>query len=79
MKLSLDNLKIDSYASQLSETELVEVKGGTQSSAGCLSILYNEVSSWFSSDDDEGDTCIIYTNSKTEDGCTTTTTVVKSC
>ena len=29
MKLSLDELKVDSYAVQASETELAEVKGGT--------------------------------------------------
>ena len=29
MKLSLDELKVDSYAIQASETELAEVKGGT--------------------------------------------------
>jgi hypothetical protein len=29
MKLSLDELKVDSYAVQVSESELAEVKGGT--------------------------------------------------
>jgi len=29
MKLSLDDLKVDSYAIQVSESELAEVKGGT--------------------------------------------------
>lgn len=29
MKLSLDELKIESYSSQISENELTEVKGGT--------------------------------------------------
>lgn len=29
MKLTLDQLKVDSYANQVSESELTEVKGGT--------------------------------------------------
>ena len=29
MKLTLDELKVDSYATQVSESELTEVKGGT--------------------------------------------------
>jgi len=29
MKLTLDQLRVDSYATQISETELTEVKGGT--------------------------------------------------
>lgn len=38
MKLSLAELKVDSYASQVSETELTAVKGG--SSAPCIGWLY---------------------------------------
>lgn len=34
MKLSLDQLKVDSYATQVSNQELTEVKGGT--SPGCI-------------------------------------------
>lgn len=34
MKLTLDQLKVDSYANQVSENELTEVKGGT--SPGCV-------------------------------------------
>jgi len=29
MKMTLDQLRVDSYATQVSETELTEVKGGT--------------------------------------------------
>lgn len=29
MKLSIDDLRVDSYATQVSENELTEVKGGT--------------------------------------------------
>lgn len=38
MKLSLAELKVDSYATQVSETELTAVKGG--SSAPCAAWLY---------------------------------------
>lgn len=29
MKMTLDQLRVDSYATQVSETELTEIKGGT--------------------------------------------------
>ncbi|MBD3907109.1 hypothetical protein NAL32_21640 [Chryseobacterium sp. Ch-15] len=41
MKLTLDQLRVDSYATQLSETELTEVKGGT--TPGCAWLGYAAV------------------------------------
>jgi hypothetical protein len=38
MKMTLDELRVDSYSTQFSETELTQLKGGLASTPGCVDV-----------------------------------------
>lgn len=78
MKLTLDQLRVDSYATQLSEAELTDVKGGTTlvcvdvgiAAVTAIAAVVTAVSAG-ANDHKECDT--VTTVKKNADGSTTTT------
>lgn len=80
MKLSIDALKVDSYAMQVSENELTEIKGGTTlpcalyfvGAAVATGVTYVIVTAL--NNDSDHKECTNTTTTTTGNGTTTTTT-----
>lgn len=73
MKLTLDQLKVDSYASQVSENELTEVKGGT--SPVCIVIGAAVLLAGCSGNSNDCHTTVQTNTTVDDDGCITTTVI----
>jgi hypothetical protein len=76
MKLSIDDLRVHSYATQVNELELTEVKGGSGWACAIplVEVLVKVVEAAIAADNDHKECGNTTTTKKNKDGSTTVTT-----
>jgi len=75
MKLTLDQLRVDSYATQVIENELTEVKGGTTWYCVGVAVISAAAAIAAIDKDDDCTTTTTTTSCTMDNGCTVETTV----